>query len=387
MLRLIEMTLTACQPEYLLRHVMPPISAGYKRVFIISIGKAAGPMAHAAKRIMKRRPCEIFYADCGHPLPTPEGVEKTKAILGLSGRLQENDFVLVLISGGGSAMLCAPVDEITLEDKITVTQSLLRCGASIHELNCVRTHLSKVKGGKLARALAPATMYGLIISDVVGNDPSVIASGPLSPPHTSSRTALTILKKYSIKGPRRVIDYLRSNKPHPTRAVKNCRTRIIADHATALRIAVKNAKSLNLKPHLIKALIEGEAREAAGLFISTIRRKTGISIAAGETTVSCRGTGCGGRNQEFALAALPLLPDNALLASIGTDGVDGICPEPIAGALVDNEVKKKTAEEKISVTRHLENNDSYRFFLNSNGLIKTGPTGTNLGDLVFYWRG
>lgn len=360
----------------------------FRRVVIFSIGKAAASMVKAALPLLRRTPNAIFMANKGHPLPTAEGVMRTKKIIAAARDLGHNDLAIVLISGGGSAMLTAPVLGITLEDKIKTTKMFLKCGATIQEMNVVRKHLSQVKGGRLASLLYPATVWGFVISDVPENDLSTIASGPLSPDPSSFADALKIIKKYWVKLPPRVQIYLEKGAKTPAletpkpgeKYFKNVTLRILADHTTILLKALEKAKQLKIPATVLAKPLTGEARLAASKLIKKAK-KNGLLVASGETTVTCRGNGFGGRNQEFVLSCLHYLKKNQTLLSIGTDGIDGICPEKIAGAIGDFQMLKKAKEKKLAVDDFLRKNDSYTFFKKTNGLIKTGPTGTNLSDL------
>lgn len=365
---------------------------GFEKIAVISIGKAAVPMVSAVLPLLKRKPDYVLLANKGHPLPTKEGVRRTQKIISVARSLGKKDLAIVLLSGGGSAMLVAPVPEITLQDKLKTTKSLLKCGATIQEINVIRKHLSQVKGGNLATLLYPATVWGFVISDVVWNDLSTIASGPLSPDPSTFADALKILKKYRIKPPKRVLAYLEKglrNKKLETpkkqeKYSKKVTIKIVADHSTVVKKAMEKAKRMGLQVHTIDTPFTGEARKVARHVIMNARNDTRphIFIASGETTVTCRGKGHGGRNQEFVLSGLQYLKPNQTLLSIGTDGVDGICPEKVAGAVGDSEILKKAKQKKIKIANFLKRNDSYTFFKKVSGQIKTGHTETNVGDLM-----
>ncbi len=392
----------------------------FKRIAIFAIGKAAKQMAKASEKSLKkyhnRKPDIILLADVGHPLPTKAGLNKTKKIIAASKKLTKNDLAIVLISGGGSAMFVAPLTGITLNDEIKITNQLLKAGAPIKELNTVRKQLSQVKGGHFAEILYPATVWGLVISDVIGNDLSLIASGPISCDKSTPQDALNILKKYKIEVPKKMLEILQERKAAKSKnpqsqIFKNVHVDIIADHFSALNAAVEKAKKLNLKVTSSKELIQGEAREIAQTILEKIKTKSGaasktsqkqIFIASGETTVTCKGNGYGGRNQEFVLSALKYLQtknesrknasadsafSNYCIISIGTDGVDGVCPELIAGAIGHQTILQSAQKQHLKIDDFLNRNDSYTFFKKTNGLIKTGPTGTNLGDLILIFGG
>lgn len=360
----------------------------FQRIAVISIGKAGRPMARAVLPLLKRKPDFILIADKGHPLPTQEGVEVTKKIISIARGLTEKDLAIVLISGGGSAMLVAPVPKITLTDKIAVTKALLRSGATINEMNVVRKHLSQVKGGNLAALFYPATVHGFVISDVVGNDLSTIASGPLTPDPSTFADALKIIKKYRVKAPLLVMRYLTrglhdkklETPKYGEKYFKKVTTKIIADHALVAQKTQTKAKKMGLHCLRLPHSITGEARDTARAFVKKAKKKS-ILIASGETTVTCKGNGHGGRNQEFVLSGLRYLKPGQTLLSIGTDGVDGICPEDVAGSFGDEKILSSAKKQKLNIEDFLKRNDSYTFFKKTGGLIKTGKTGTNLGDL------
>lgn len=384
LLDIIESVFKDIAPEKLLRHAFPKKSLKkFDRIAVIAIGKAARGMARGILPLLDKKPFQILFADSGHPLPTAKGIQKTTKIIRTARELGERDLAIVLISGGGSAMLVAPIPEISLEDKIEMTRLLLKSGAAIDEMNVVRKHLSQVKGGNLAALLYPATVWGFVMSDVVGNDLSTIASGPLSPDKSTCSDAVRILKKYRIKAPRFVLE-----TPKPgSKYFKKVEIKIVADHETILEKAVQKARKKGLRVISLGAEIKGEAQKMARKLVSSIKYQISgmrkkIFIGTGETTVTVRGKGFGGRNQEFALAGLEYLKPNQTLASLATDGVDGMCPEAISGAIADVEILKSAKQQRLGISKFLKRNDSYTFFKNTNGLIKTGPTGTNLGDLI-----
>lgn len=367
-----------------------------EKIIVIGIGKAAKKMVEVAmpeihaKAYAKKT--KIFLADEGHPLPTKAGVLKTQKIVKAARSLTENDLAIVLLSGGGSAMLTAPARGISLKDKIKVTKELLKSGANIQEMNIVRKHLSQIKGGRLAKLLYPAKVMAFVISDVVGNDLSTISSGPLSPDKSTFSDALKVLKKYKIRTPANVYKYLEAGQKNPEmetsksseKFFKNVKIEIIADNSTVAKMAANKAKQLGLKCIVLKNPVIGEAKDEAKLFVKKARKKS-LIIATGETTVSCRGSGWGGRNQEFALSALRYINPNQTVLSIGTDGVDGICPKDIAGVIADFEIIEKAKKNKLIIGDFLRNNDSYSFFKRCGGQIETGKTGTNIGDLMLLY--
>ena len=388
--------LSECPAEKLMKGVIKASEVkNFKRVVVISIGKAARPMVKAILPLLGREPDQILIADKGHPFPSERGIRVTKKIMTTARDLGEHDLAIVLLSGGGSAMFTAPVPEITLEDKIATTRALLRCGATIQEINIVRKHLSQVKGGGLAALLHHATVCGFVISDVVGNDLSTIASGPLTPDPTTFTDALHVIKKYKLRVPASVRRYLEKGPKNPlletpkpgSRYFTKVTTKIVADHMTTAKKALEKANAMKIKVIMLKEPITGEARHVAEKLLLPQAKKNTLLIACGETTVNCKGNGYGGRNQEVVLGALKHLSDDQTILSIGTDGVDGMCPENVAGAIGDVALRKAGDELKLSIADYLRRNDSYCYFKQTHGLIKTGRTGTNLGDLMLLMVG
>ncbi|MBP9717844.1 DUF4147 domain-containing protein [Candidatus Gracilibacteria bacterium] len=389
---IIEHVLEATSPHALLRSYIKKLRVEkYEKIAVISIGKAARTMGDACISLLPRKPDYELYADEGHPLPTIEGVKKTKRIIDVAKKLTEKDLAIVLVSGGGSAMFVQPAQGISLKDKIATTKALLMCGATINEINTVRKHLSQVKGGRLAALLSPATIQAFVISDVVGNDLSTIASGPLVADKSTFKDAVEIIKKYHAKIPKKVLHYLEENsgrlenesiKPG-TAALKKVRSIIIADHYTALKAAAEKAKKYKMNVVREKEMCTGEACITAEKIVKKYRQKNTIYLVCGETTVTCgKKHGYGGRNQEFVLSALQFIKPHQTIASFGTDGVDGMCPEEVAGAIGDAQVLTAASKQKLNLQRFLKDHDSYTFFKKTNGLLITGPTGNNLGDLM-----
>lgn len=358
----------------------------YENVYLIGAGKASYAMARALTgritnglivvpkggKIKKLPKTEILFAS--HPIPCCEGRKSAQKLLNFAKKTGKNDLVIFLLSGGASAMLPLPVKGICIRNKIRITKLLLKKGAAINEINTVRKHISQIKGGQLAKALYPAKTICLALSDVVKDDPSVIASGPLSPDRTTKKDALKILKKYKIPHNFSLAETPDAKDP----CFKNIDYRIIANHKTVILAAQEIAKTMKLKTYAYSHSLTGEARKIGPKLIK--QSKKGLLIAAGETTVDVKGTGKGGRNQELVLSTLPYLKPNQIILSVGTDGVDGITPEKVAGAIAD--CKTKNRESK----KFLENNDSYNFFLDKKSLIKTGPTQQNLGDLIMILK-
>jgi len=389
----------------------------FKRVTVVGAGKASGAMAEALERVLSDRITRglvnvlegtkpNFHADkielqeASHPVPSGKNTEATEHMLELLASLSEDDLVFCLISGGGSAMMSSPAAGISLADKQEITRSLLKCGATIREINTVRKHLSKVKGGWLAKKAYPSTLVSLIVSDVVGDPVDAIASGPTAPDPTTYVNAIKVLKKYDlwagspnsvrerlVKGYRSVIPDTPKSDDESFKKVFNI---VLGNNSLACYAAQHTLEEFGLKTLYLTSLLEGEAREAALVLASIIReidasgrpvRRPAALIAGGETTVTVKGSGKGGRNQEMVLSLLGKIAGmpGVAAASIGTDGVDG--PTDAAGAIVDSDSLSRAIAIKLNPTEFLLNNDSYGFFSKTNDLIFTGPTGTNVNDL------
>jgi len=404
---------------------------------VIAVGKAAGPMLDAFAMSVGRPlraiqgigpvrpdsvPAGAEWHDSGHPIPDSRSVNAARRALAIAAATGADDLLVVLLSGGASALMALPADGIALEDKQETVRRLLRGGATIDELNTVRKHLSGIKGGRLAAA-AGAPVVTLVISDVVGDDLSVIGSGPTMPDPSTFTDALTVLDARGGRAayPNDVVALLERGtrgdvpetlKPADTRITRSV-ARIIGGRMTAVEGAAAAARSLGYDVHVIDRPIVGEAREAARAFADDVRavraRVTSPAcvIGAGETTVHVKGGGVGGRNQEFALAMLPYLAGPRLregfggqagpalhgaelpgpegpglhyaFGSIGTDGIDG--PTDAAGAIVDATTAERAAALGLDPRRFLDDNDSYHFFSALDDLLRTGPTGTNVGDV------
>jgi glycerate 2-kinase len=336
----------------------------------------------------------------GHPHPNAISVDAARRALHYARSLTGDQSLLVLLSGGASAMLTLPLDGISLNDKIETTDTLLRAGVPIEGLNTVRKHLSRIKGGRLA-ALAPSTMT-LALSDVHGpreDDPAVIGSGPTVADPTTFADALCVVRTSHVTLPPAVIDHLERGargdveetpKPGDPRLSRST-FEVIGNRHTALEAAMRAAQDHGYVTHVVPAATSGEAREAAQRFFSEVRWLANDGprplcvLAAGETTVTVRGNGVGGRNQEFALAMLPMVGNSgraASFASAGTDGVDG--PTDAAGAVVDSSTLERAQRAGVDWQQALAANDSYRFFEPLGDLLRWGPTGTNVGDVQVF---
>ncbi len=337
----------------------------------------------------------------GHPTPTAGSVAAAGRALALAEAAGAGDLLLVLLSGGASALLSAPPPGVGLDDVASLTTGLQRAGATIAELNCVRRHLSRVKGGLLAACAAPAAVSALLLSDVIGDRPEVIGSGPCSPDPSSYDDALEVLRRHGLADgglPAAVVEHLRAGSageraetPRPgDERLRRAEVRVIGSNADALLAAAEEAAARGYRPFTLTRTLSGSAR-AAGARLAALARalRTDDSsvgsrlcvLAGGETTVKVRGDGRGGRNQELALAAALELEGSsgALLAAAGTDGVDG--PTDAAGALADGRTVARGAALGLSAAEHLARNDAYSFFGPLHDLLLWGPTGTNVMDL------
>jgi glycerate-2-kinase len=341
----------------------------------------------------------IFEA--GHPVPDQNGLKATVEILRLVSSADKDTLVLCLISGGGSALLVSPYNGITLSDKQKVTELLLKAGVDINELNTVRKHISKVKGGRLAEAAYPAKVISLILSDVIGDRLDMIASGPTAPDQTTYADALNVISKYGVLGriPRGVMDVLEKGRegkvpetPDKNSPVfRNVENIIIGNNLMALESAKRCAMRMGYEAEIITTNLKGEARDA-GMWLASEARKFRSAearkhkkplclISGGETTVTVKGDGLGGRNMELALSfAMEIEGINGItLLSAGTDGIDG--PTDSAGAIVDGETVPEAKRMGLDPREYLNNNDSYNFFKKTGELFTTGFTGTNVMDI------
>lgn len=386
------------------------------RLIVIGAGKPSAKMAQVVEEILGNSITDglvvtkyghalpldrIRLIEAGHPIPDAAGVRAVQQTRELVRGLTKDDIVLCLLSGGGSALWPAPAAGITLEQKQEVTLLLLRAGATIRELNAVRKHLSDMKGGQLARWAAPAHVISLIMSDVIGDPIDFIASGPAAPDTTSFSDALAIIQKYGIEVPDAVLDRFQegarghiADTPKPGDPVfKHVENHVIANNRVLIDAAVEKARELGFNTVILGTEVEGEAKDV-GRFFSAIAREIGRSgnpapvpacvLAAGETTVTVRGHGIGGRNQEMALAwavSMGSRPSaaTACFASVATDGTDG--PTNAAGGIVDQLTCARAVELGLTPLQYLRANDSAKFLKATGDLIITGPTQTNLMDL------
>jgi glycerate 2-kinase len=348
----------------------------------------------------------VKVIECGHPVPDEAGVQGTNEILEILNLADERSLVICLLSGGGSAILPAPVDGCSLADKQETTRLLLKCGANIVELNAVRKHLSKVKGGGLARSAFPATVVALMLSDVIGDPMDVIASGPTVPDTSTYKTCMDIFDKFeifeslpdSVKG--RMQAGLKGEVPDTPKpgdeALGRVHNVVVGSNGLAVSAAVEKARSLGYDTLKLSTRLEGEAREIAHVHTAIAKeilssgeplRAPACVIAGGETTVTVKGQGKGGRNQEMALAAALQLRGwgPAVFLSGGTDGTDG--PTDAAGAIVDGDTIDRAEAVGLSAIAFLKENDAYHFFKPLDDLVMTGPTGTNVADVAIMLVG
>jgi hydroxypyruvate reductase len=381
--------------------------ADAKRVFVVGAGKAGVAMTEAVADILgdrltscvvsvpvpPSRTCErITFIAGGHPVPTLGSISAGRAMADLLAQTTEQDLVLALISGGGSALLELPQPGLSLADLQKTTDALLKCGATIHEINRIRARLSQLKGGGLARLAYPARVLGLILSDVVGNSLDVVASGPTVPIVFSSADSRAIVDKYHLQSvlPISVLECLKeqtSDEKTVNSSPWSVENRLIASNRLAGEAAAAAAKKLGYEGFFLADDWQGEAREVGGRFARLLIDKAGHGpkcyVVGGETTVTIRGNGKGGRNQEAALAAAIAVAGrpNIALAAFATDGVDG--PTDAAGAVVTGDTVQRAGLLGLDPRHYLDDNNAYPFFSALGDLIITGPTRTNVNDLLF----
>ncbi len=381
------------------------LTDNFSKIHIIAFGKAACSMANAAQELIPSNLLgdtiavtnyenvvtveNVEVIGASHPLPDLAGFAAAKKVAQITKTAKLNELVLVLISGGGSALIPFPVDAISLAEKIATTNLLLSCGATIHEINCVRKHLSQLKGGQLANLIAPATCHALILSDVLGDDLSVIASGTTVADETTFTDAVAILKAKNVWEfvPKSVQNHLENAVCETPKFLENVENTLIGSNLMSVEAAVKMGQSLDYCVIRHDYPLCGEAREVAEAFVLTAKNfeKSKIAfITGGETTVTLRGNGKGGRNQEMALAFAIAAEKYGLngewtFLSGGTDGIDGV--SPAAGGIVGNSSLQRMRKAGENPVELLENNDSYHALKSSDDLVITGATGTNVADL------
>ena len=432
----------ATQPKEFLRHLFavavkralplnntaaylptPPTPSSGGRTIVIGAGKAGGSMAQAVEALwpqdapmqglvitryhhipplpesLKNLKQRIEIVEAAHPVPDAAGLKASERMLEMLQGLTKDDLVLCLISGGGSALLTLPANGLTLEDKQRINKALLNSGANISEMNCVRKHLSRIKGGRLAAACAPARVVTLTISDVPGDDPSIIASGPTVPDATTCADALAILKRYAIEVPAAVLAQLQSGAletPKPGDALFNGHeVHMTATPQQSLEAAALEARAARLNAYILSDEMEGESREVGRVHAALARaaargkgafEKPCVILSGGETTVTVRplregaAKGRGGRAGEFCMGlALALQGQTGVYAlAADTDGIDGV--EDNAGAFVAPDTLARAAVQGMKVNDHLDRNDAYGYFDALGDLVVTGPTHTNVND-------
>lgn len=383
------------------------------RVIVLGAGKGAAPMAMALENMLGERiddslvvvkydhglPLEhIKLAEAAHPVPDEAGANATRQMLQLAKDAGPEDLVICLITGGASALTPAPVSGVTLDDLRALTHAMLECGATIHEINALRKHLSQFSGGRLAQAAAPAQVVALIVSDVVGDNLDVIASGPTAPDDSTFDDCMKIIARYGLTDnlPMAVLSHLQQGclgqQPETPKSANpvfgNVQMELVATNSLALEAAAARARSLGYTPHILTACMTGNAEERARELVAQLRAAPAGSclLAGGECTVQITGTGKGGRNQHMALAAAMLLEGEKNLAALfaGTDGTDG--PTDAAGgfALADTVVRIRSQNSPDELLR---NNDSYAALTQARDLLITGPTRTNVMDMAILVSG
>jgi glycerate 2-kinase len=397
----------------------------FNRIFLIGAGKAVLPMAAAVYDLLGKRITtgllitKFGYVDqdsslndsivkvieASHPVPDQGTVTATAGMLSLVTNLNDRDLVICLVSGGGSSLMTSPAQGVSLRDIQETTTLLLKSGAIIDEINIVRKHLDDIKAGGLARRLYPATVIGLVLSDVIGDHPEMVASGPTYPDSTTFVDAQALLSKYQL------LDHLPPTiRAHISAGVhglipetlkpgdpllQKVQNFLVGDNSMAVSAAIRTAKALGFNAALMPFQLVGEARMMGKTITDYVRSvphegdmdSLDCYITGGETTVQVKGSGKGGRNQELALGAATGLsgPEEMILVSLATDGGDG--PTDAAGAVVTNRTFALGASLGLNSADYLQNNDSYRYFNQLDDLIHTGPTLTNVNDLVFIFRG
>ncbi len=402
---LFELAIQSVQPRHCLPSYLPPLSGG--RTVVIGAGKASAAMARVVEeqwgevleglvitRYGHAVSCEsIEIVEAGHPVPDESGVEASRRMRAMVAPLSRADRVICLLSGGGSALLTLPAEGITLRDKQLTTQQLLRCGASIDEINCVRKHLSAIKGGRLAQVSYPADVITLAISDVPYDEPAVIASGPTVPDPSTVADAEAVLKKYLLSLPRAVVNHIEygaDETPKPgDPGFDESDYRLVATPQQMLETAAEHVRREGLNPLILGDSLEGESRESAIIHAGIARQiqrhgqptaPPAVLLSGGETSVTINGPGKGGPNTEFMLALLHELKGCQGIYAIAcdTDGIDG--SEDNAGAWISPYCHERALKQGLAPEEFLNKNDSHGFFRKLDALVATGPTFTNVND-------
>lgn len=424
LLELSDAALNCLQPSYLIDQALQLTGSvlrvdgkryqlkQYRNIYVVGAGKATYGMAEAVwkmlgkritsgsinvpvarKRTLAKKLGSIQVVTATHPFPDQRTVTGAEEILALMQQATADDLVIGLFSGGGSSMLALPRPGISLDAKNRLVKQLMHASADIIELNTVRKHLSLTKGGQLAAATS-ATVLSLVISDVFGDQLDVIASGPTVPDESTCADAIAVLDKYKLakdqvgRKLRKVINQTETPKQLDAKRVV---TKVIGNNQVALELIAAQAKQAGLNPIILTSFLRGEAKEVAQVLTSIARevntyqrpvKLPALLIAGGETTVKVFGKGQGGRNQELVLAAVPFLDHHMSILSLATDGVDGVTPTPVAGALADGAVAQQCVIAGINYHDYLYSNDSFNCLKQLGCLLYTGPTGTNVGDIV-----
>lgn len=391
----------------------------FERVLVVGGGKAGAAMSRAVEEVLGSRvtagvvnvkyghvapTAVVKINEAAHPVPDERGLAGTREMIELLKSSGPRDLVITVISGGGSALMDLPVAGVSLDDMKSLTDSLLRCGATINEINTIRKHLSQVKGGGLARIASPSTVLSLILSDVVGNPLDVIASGPTVPDTTTFQDAWNALQRYGLIDavPKTIYKWLLAglngeipDTPKQGDAVfDRVQNVLVASNELAAEAAAARARELGFNTLLLSTFVEGEAREIAKLYTAVAKEidrfgrplaRPACVIAGGETTVTVKGDGKGGRNQEMALSAAIKIAgmENVLILPSATDGTDG--PTDATGAIADGSTVVRAREAGLDPADYLARNDSYHFFEKLGDLVITGPTNTNVNDLTFVF--
>ncbi len=408
---IIDEAIAAVLPEEAVKKALADIR--FKgNIVLVAIGKAAWNMAAAAQAVLGERISEgivltkydhskgelkgLKIFEAGHPLPDQNSVKATGEILEMVGKLTSKDELLFLVSGGGSALFEKPLEGVSLDDGISITGQLLSKGATIVEMNTIRKHLSAVKGGRFAAHCKGAGIYTIVLSDIIGDPLDAIASGPAYPDISTSEEALKIVSKYNIELSEKCLHAIRIETP---KAIENCQTMVTGSVSELCEAAAKAAQKLGFSPHILSSSIQSEAREVGSTLAAmaketvrnnhssfTIKRPCAL-ILGGETVVHLNGDGLGGRNQELALATAIGIQnlENVVICSVGSDGTDG--PTEAAGGMVDGQSFKRMKTAGIDPEEKLNQNDSFHALKASEDLIITGPTGTNVNDLMMILCG
>jgi hydroxypyruvate reductase len=411
-LAIFRAALAAADPmDAVARHLARRNFDRFRNIYVIGAGKAGASMAQAAERVLGRRITaglinvkdghlaklrRIELNECGHPVPDERGASGSARIAQIAAAAGAGDLVICLVSGGASALMPLPAEGITLEEKQATTRLLLACGANIHQINAVRKHISRIKGGQLARLAAPARVEALLLSDVIGDDLDVIGSGPTAPDASTFAIVAGILDHFAIRQRvpasvrNRIEQGMRGEIPETPKPAdplfSRVRNTVVGGNRLALDAAARTARQLGFRTLILSSTIEGETREIARMHAAIAReistagrpaRPPACIITGGETTVTIKGDGLGGRNQEFTLAAALGIAglDRVVVFSAGTDGSDG--PTDAAGAIADGETLARNPEARA----YLERNDSYHYFEPLGDLVITGPTNTNVMDV------